>query len=133
MLATQPANDPFEMPTTLQIFPHPWFTYLKNVARAHRLESLRTFLVQRGRLQSWLGLAKTLFDQILEEGGVWHLYGHSWEIDNLGLWEDLAEILDYVGGRQGVSYVSNYALVASLGNGQVEGAGPQVVVSHRSN
>jgi hypothetical protein len=105
----------------LQIFPHPWFTYLKNVARAHRLESLQTLLSQRRRLQSWLELAKALFDQVLEEGGVWHLYGHSWDIDNLGLWADLGEILDYVGGREGVSYVSNCALVSSLG---MDGSGP---------
>ena len=133
MLATQPTNNPFEMPTTLQMFPHPWFTYLKNVARAHRLESLQTFLVQRRRLQSWMALAKTLFDLVLENGGVWHLYGHSWEIDSLGLWADLGEILDYVGGREGVSYVSNGALVSGLQNGHVECAGCQVVVSHRSN
>jgi hypothetical protein len=133
MLATRPAIIPFEMPTTLQIFPHPWFTYLKNVARAHRLESLQTFLVQRRRLQSWLALAKTLFDLVLEKGGIWHLYGHSWEIDSLGLWADLGEILDYVGRREGVSYVSNCALVSSSGNGQVERAGHEVVVSHRSN
>jgi peptidoglycan/xylan/chitin deacetylase (PgdA/CDA1 family) len=128
MLATRPTANPFEMPTTLQMFPHPWFTYLKNVARAHSLESLQMFLVQRRRLQSCLALAKALFDLVLENGGIWHLYGHSWEIDNFGLWADLGEILNYVGGREGVSYVSNCALVSSLENGQVERAGDQVVV-----
>lgn len=132
MLATRPATNAFEIPTTLQMFPHSWSTYLKNVARAHRLECLQTFLVQRRRLQSWLALAKTLFDLVLENGGIWHLYGHSWEIDNLGLWADLGEILDYVGGRNGVSYVSNCALVSSLQREHVDRAGNQVVVSHRS-
>jgi peptidoglycan/xylan/chitin deacetylase (PgdA/CDA1 family) len=128
MLSTRPTVNPFEMPTTLQMFPHPWFTYLKNVARAHSLESLQMFLVQRRRLQSWLAVAKALFDHVLENGGIWHLYGHSWEIDNLGLWADFGEILDYVGGREGVSYVSNCALVSSLESGQVERTGDQVVV-----
>jgi peptidoglycan-N-acetylglucosamine deacetylase len=132
MLATLPTANPFEMATTLQMYPHPRFTYLKNVARAHRLESLQMFLVQRRRLQNWLSLAKTLFDLVLENGGIWHLFGHSWEVDELGLWADLGEILDYVSGREGVSYVSNSALVLSLQNGQAARAVPQVVVPHRS-
>jgi DNA-binding NarL/FixJ family response regulator len=41
MLATRLAFNAFEMPTTLQVFPHATFTYLKNVARARSLE-LRT-------------------------------------------------------------------------------------------
>jgi peptidoglycan/xylan/chitin deacetylase (PgdA/CDA1 family) len=111
MLATRPTFTPFEMPTTLQIFPHPSLTYLKNVARARRLESLQTCLLQMPRLGSWLELGKRLFDIVLENGGIWHLYGHSWEIERLGLWDDLCEILDYVGRREGVSYVPNCALV----------------------
>jgi hypothetical protein len=105
------------MPTTLQIFPHPPSAYLKNVARARKLESVQTYLFQMPRQGSWLELGKRLFDEVLEKGGIWHLYGHSWEVDRLGLWDDLREILDYVGGREGVSYVPNGALVPTLPNG----------------
>jgi peptidoglycan-N-acetylglucosamine deacetylase len=111
MLATRPAFNPFKMPTTLQIFPHPSFTYLKNVANAGSLESLQTCLVQMPRLGSWVELGKRLFDKVLEKGGIWHLHGHSWEVERLGLWDDLCQILDYVGRREGVSYVPNCALV----------------------
>ncbi len=85
MLATRPACNPFEMPTTLQIFPHPSLTSLKNVASAPRLESLQTCLVQMPRLGSWLELGRKLFDRVLENGGIWHLCGHSWEVERLGL------------------------------------------------
>jgi len=111
MLATRPTFNAFEMPTTLQIFPHPRLTYLKHVARERTLESMQTCLFQITRLGSWLELAKRLFDEILEKGGIWHLHGHSWEVERLGLWEDLGEILNYVGRRDGVSYVKNCALV----------------------
>jgi peptidoglycan/xylan/chitin deacetylase (PgdA/CDA1 family) len=110
MLATRPAFPPFEMPTTLQVFPHAPFTYVKNVLRAQSLKSLQSCVVQMPRLGSWLELGKRLFDAVLENGGIWHLYGHSWEVERLSLWDDLCEILDYVGGREGVSYVSNCAL-----------------------
>jgi peptidoglycan-N-acetylglucosamine deacetylase len=116
MLATRPAFNPFKMPTTLQIFPHPPFTYLKNVARAWSPEGLQAYLVQWPRLGSWLELGKRLFDGVLENGGIWHLHGHSWEIDRLGLWEELREMLDYVCRRKGVSYVTNCELVPDADN-----------------
>lgn len=111
MLAMRSTFNPFEMPTTLQIFPHPRLTYLKHVARERTLESVQTYLLQLSRLGSWLELAKKLFDEVLEKGGIWHLCGHSWEVERLGLWEDLAEILDYVSRRDGVRYVQNFALL----------------------
>jgi peptidoglycan/xylan/chitin deacetylase (PgdA/CDA1 family) len=110
-LATRPTFNPFEMPTTLQVFPHRPLTYLKNAARAWSFESLQSSLAQMARLGSWRELAKALFDAMLENGGIWHLYGHSWEIEKLGLWNDLCEILDYVCRRDHVSYVPNCALL----------------------
>jgi len=111
MLATRVSFDPFEMPTSLQAFPHAPFTYVKNVARARSLESLQSFLIHLPRVRNWLALGKRLFDSVLEKGGVWHLFGHSWEIEQLGIWDDLREILDYVCRRDGVRYVPNCALL----------------------
>jgi peptidoglycan/xylan/chitin deacetylase (PgdA/CDA1 family) len=111
MLATRPTSSPFEMPTTLEVFPHGPFTYLKNVARARSLESLQSFFVQMPRLGSWVELAKRLFDAVLEDGGVWHLCGHSWQIERLDLWGGLRELLDYVCRRDAVRYVPNCALL----------------------
>jgi hypothetical protein len=114
MLAARPGFHPFEMPTTLQVFPHGRSTYLKNVARSRSFESLQTCLVQMARLGNWVELGKALFDEVLEKGGIWHLCGHSWEIEGLNLWDGLREILDYVGGREGVRYVSNSELVPAV-------------------
>lgn len=107
MLATASEFEPFEIPTTLQIFPHAKFSYIKNIVRARKVESLQVYLANRTWLGNWLELGKRLFDSVLEKGGVWHLWGHSWEIDKLGLWGDLGKMLDYVCNRQGVSYLSN--------------------------
>ena len=111
MLATRPTFNPFEMPTTLQVFPHAPFTYLKNVTRARSLESLQSYVVQLPRLGNWVELGKRLFDGVMENGGVWHLYGHSWEIERLGLWSGLRELLDYVCQRDQVRYVRNCELL----------------------
>jgi hypothetical protein len=66
------------------------------------------------QFKDWVELGKQLFRQVLEQGGVWHLYGHSWEIEELGIWGDLREMLDYVSNRQGVSYVTNGQLLSLL-------------------
>lgn len=116
MLATRRNFNPFEIPTTVQGFPHPSATYLKNAARARKLEGLETCATQFRHLGSWVELGKRLFDTALENGGVWHLYGHSWEIERFGLWDELRSLLDYVSRRQGVSYIPNCGLVAASGS-----------------
>jgi hypothetical protein len=99
------------MPTTLQVFPHSPFTYLKNAARARSLESFESYVSQMPRLGNWVELGKRLFDGVLENGGIWHLCGHSWEIERLGLWNGLRELLDYVCQRDDVRYVRNCELL----------------------
>jgi peptidoglycan-N-acetylglucosamine deacetylase len=113
MLSTRLEFEPFEMPTTLQVSPQPRSSYLKNIARGRKLEALPVCLANFNRLGNWRELGKTLFDFVLENGGVWHLYGHSQEIEELGLWEELKEILDYVSSREGVRYVPNCELLLS--------------------
>jgi peptidoglycan/xylan/chitin deacetylase (PgdA/CDA1 family) len=111
MLSTSLDFRHFEMPTTVQLFPHSRSAYLRNILRAREVSSLQTCISHAANLGNWLRLAKRLFDSVFQQGGVWHLYGHSWEIDKLGLWQDLEELLDYVSNRAGVTYVTNSELL----------------------
>jgi hypothetical protein len=111
MLSTRLAFDPFEMPTTVQVSPHPRSSYIKNIARARKLEGLQVCLAHVIKLGNWLELGKRLFDSVLQNGGIWHLYGHSWEIEELGLWKDLEEMLDYVCKREEATYLPNWKLI----------------------
>ncbi|MGB6598726.1 MAG: hypothetical protein WBE70_16550, partial [Candidatus Acidiferrum sp.] len=43
--------------------------------------------------RDWAALAKNLFLRTTERGGVFHLWGHSWEIDEQGQWENLEMFL----------------------------------------
>jgi peptidoglycan-N-acetylglucosamine deacetylase len=112
MLAIGLQFDPFEMPTTIQVSQHRRSNYVKNVLRARTLDGLQVCLGNMTRLGDWLELAKKLFDSVLENGGIWHLTGHSHELEELGLWKDLEEILDYVCKRKGVTYVPNWKLIS---------------------
>ena len=47
---------------------------------------------------------------VLENGGIWHLWGHSWEIEQNGDWEILADILNFVkqnGENYGAEFLTN--------------------------
>lgn len=114
MLATGLDFQPFEMPTSLQVYPHSRTTYVKNTAKARRVGRLYDYLTRLSRGNAWVELGKKLFDRVVREGGVWHLYGHSWEIDQLGLWGDLGKMLDYVCKRDGVVYIPNGKVLGYL-------------------
>lgn len=118
MLSAGLRFNPFEMPTTVQAYPHQRLTYVRNVIRGGEIDSAQTFLSHSTRLSSWVDLSKRLFDSVLERGGVWHIYGHSWELDDLHLWRNLEEVLDYVCNREGVMYVSNGELTEVVTDGK---------------
>ncbi|MFI8106670.1 polysaccharide deacetylase family protein [Streptomyces sp. NPDC086023] len=92
---------PLELPTTVHAF-------------AHRLDGPTAFRLARGRpwtaaglFLRWDELALRWFDLCLELGGVFHLWGHSWEVEARHDWRRLERVLSHVGGRPGVRYLSN--------------------------
>jgi peptidoglycan/xylan/chitin deacetylase (PgdA/CDA1 family) len=58
-------------------------------------------------LVDWRTNAKLLFDHVLENGEIWHLWGHSWEIERNKDWSKLEEVLEYVSNRENVAYLEN--------------------------
>jgi len=107
MLSHSPAFNAYEMPTTVQAYPHTPLAYLRNLGKQGDLAGLYGYVTDLHRCKNWVQLGKKLFDKVLAEGGIWHLYGHSWEIEALNLWDELAEMLDYVARRPGASYLLN--------------------------
>ncbi len=111
---------PFKMPTTLHAYPHLTWHYFRNAARAKNLSGLFDYFTRFWQVTRWVDLGKQMFDGVREKGGVWHLYGHSWLVDELNLWADLTELLDYVSMRKDVTYVSNAELLSlSLSQGKM--------------
>jgi len=65
-------------------------------------------------LFNWTTLAKNIFKSVLKNGGVFHLYGHSWEIEYYKLWEDLEKIFKYISNRRDVYYLTNSEVLENL-------------------
>jgi peptidoglycan/xylan/chitin deacetylase (PgdA/CDA1 family) len=78
--------------TTIQAFPHSPLAYTKNALKRRSLGNLvraRALLY----LRDWRELAEKLLERTLSRGGVFHLWGHSWEIEQEHQWDRLEELL----------------------------------------
>jgi peptidoglycan/xylan/chitin deacetylase (PgdA/CDA1 family) len=80
------------LPTSVQAHPHGPMAYARNAIRRHSPSNLvRGVLHARGT--DWVALCRRLRDVALQRGGVLHLWGHSWEIEENGQWGALEEAL----------------------------------------
>ncbi len=62
-------------------------------------------------LMNWDQLAIALFDYVQKSGGVFHLWGHSWEIDANEDWARLENVFRYIAHKPDVTYMTNKELV----------------------
>ena len=92
----------FLIPTTVQVFPHGPMTYAKNAIK--RFSSNYFGMSQallRGR--DWTTLAKDLLSRTIERNGVFHLWGHSWEIEQENQWAQLNDFLAFARSCENVA------------------------------
>jgi peptidoglycan-N-acetylglucosamine deacetylase len=104
-----PGADLFRAPTTVHAYSH-----LVDAVPALRLAQPNLSAAWR-LYRSWDLLAMRLFDQTLRSGGVFHLWGHSWEIDAHGDWDRLRRVFAYIAGRPGARYVVNGLIPSQVG------------------
>lgn len=114
-----PPADPFLLPTTLQVYPMPfrklgahvywWGKLLQPFF--DRAPALRALGVSLPFFRSFEALACTTFDIALKQGEVFHLWGHSWEIDKYALWQPLERVLSYISKREDCRYITNGEMI----------------------
>lgn len=80
------------IPTTIQAHSHDLSAYARNCVRRGRARNLLQ-LFRAGGQKSWESLANRLLRKACDTGGVFHLWGHSWEIDTFRQWDALDRVL----------------------------------------
>jgi peptidoglycan-N-acetylglucosamine deacetylase len=85
------------MPTSLQAYPHGFLAFAKNAIKRRRLDNFWRF-VTHGRSSDWPALAASFLSGGMEHGGVFHLWGHSWELEATAQWRRLDEALHFLSG-----------------------------------
>ena len=103
-------NNAWVMPTTIHAFPIPYYIRLRHELITRNWQGIYK-LLHIGLRKNWMKLAITLFEDVLKTGGIWHLWGHSWEIEKYGLWDDLSLILNTVSENSCVQYFTNSQVV----------------------
>ncbi len=97
------------MPTTLQAYPHTRLDFARNAIKRKAAGNLWRCIAHGGG--DWARLGESLLRRALAHGGVFHLWGHSWELEKTGQWRRLDDVLRLVGD------VAKQAV--SLTNGQI--------------
>jgi peptidoglycan/xylan/chitin deacetylase (PgdA/CDA1 family) len=99
--------DPARMPVSCQCAPQSRAIRLRHALREGNLRGLRNWSRWFGLESEFASLARLMFDRVLRQGGVFHLWGHSWELEEGGLWSACEDVLRYIARRPGVAYVTN--------------------------
>jgi peptidoglycan-N-acetylglucosamine deacetylase len=112
---TQAPRDCYRLWTTLHAHPYSLQKSLGNILRHRSYTNLSGTSLACGNIgKSWISLAKAYFDRVRLNGGVFHLWGHSWEIERLGLWNDLEDILAYISANKNVDYLTTGELLKTI-------------------
>jgi peptidoglycan-N-acetylglucosamine deacetylase len=90
--APRQVNGIFVMPTTLQAHAHHGLAYARNAAKRGTWANFWQYII-RGCPSNWEQLVEPLLQKALTSGGVFHLWGHSWELELNSQWERLARVL----------------------------------------
>jgi len=94
-------DEPYEAPTSLHTYNH-WRSDVWRIAGFAKFNptAIRHYF-------GWDSLGRAMFDRVAGTGGVFHIWGHSWEIDDHNDWDRLEGMLRYISARSGVEYVTN--------------------------
>ena len=114
---TEASDDPLQMGTTTHAVRHladGWPVVRRS----------RTLGQARAMWGNWDVLARQLFEEARAGGGVFHLWGHSWEIEANDDWSRLRSLLRYIADHADVKFVTNGELVEQVRD-VTRGGGPK--------
>lgn len=103
----------FEIPTTIQFYPHPKAVYVRNYVKAGswgaRAKGLRLALQH----DDWLARMYALFDYACEQESVFHLWAHSVDMNAINAWNEIDRFFEYAAKKVAVpNRLSNQQLVS---------------------
>lgn len=95
-LCFHPGRSQFELPTTIQFYPHSKAVYWRNFVSAGNWGARHTGLRLAVRTTGWIQRMYALFDHACHHGGTFHMWAHSYEIEQLGGWNELDRFFMHV-------------------------------------
>jgi peptidoglycan-N-acetylglucosamine deacetylase len=106
---------PLYMPVSFQFFPHPRTVHLRHALKERNLWGIVSWH-RFWRMESDpMRLVELMLQHIFECGGILHMWGHSWEIEEFDLWGVLEAVLSRVANQGGVLYLTNSQTLGAIG------------------
>jgi peptidoglycan/xylan/chitin deacetylase (PgdA/CDA1 family) len=94
-----PGNKPYEMPTTIQFYPHDRAVYMRNFLGSGNWYNRIDGLLLAMQHENWIRRLYAMFDYACRNNGTFHLWGHSKQIDQLNAWHELDVFFKHVASR----------------------------------
>lgn len=94
-------DNPYEAGTSVHAYNHGWYDLwrISYFAKFRPAKALQ--------YAGWDSLACAMFDRVITQGGIYHLWGHSWEIEKHNDWDRLERVFRYISAHPQVKYVAN--------------------------
>jgi peptidoglycan/xylan/chitin deacetylase (PgdA/CDA1 family) len=95
----------YEIPTSIHAYKH--WSDIKKIATISNFDYMNFFKY----FSNWDQLAIVFFNHIMQNGQIFHLWGHSWEIEKHNDWDKLEKVLKHIANRRNVMYGTNAELL----------------------
>ena len=110
-------SNPFLMGTTIQAVDRMILSKGKQILNTDN-KNFGNYLLSGGRIfKNWHSLAISSFDYVMKNGGIWHLWGHSKEIEDNNDWKQLEKVLEYVsnnGKKNNAEFLTNGEILTEI-------------------
>ncbi len=114
-LRTGTRFDRYRMPVTFQVYPHTRGVHVRHALKGRNLSGLAAWVTRMGAATDLSTLTARLLQRLRADGGVLHLWGHSWELEEAGLWDVTRTLVELLAGQEAIRYLTNGELVRFLG------------------
>jgi peptidoglycan/xylan/chitin deacetylase (PgdA/CDA1 family) len=104
---TETRFDPFCMPVSFQFYPHSQSIHARHALGELNLKGIMNWCMSYNMEKDLSQLSELVFGHVSKNGGVFHIWGHSWELEQFGLWDTLEKVLKHIANRPGVLYLTN--------------------------
>jgi peptidoglycan/xylan/chitin deacetylase (PgdA/CDA1 family) len=97
---TDRAFDPGCMPVSVQFVPHSRSIHVRHALKEANVKGLLNWVRVCRLVTDLPELCVMMMRSAAAESGVFHIWGHSWEVDNLGLWRQLEQVFETAASMQ---------------------------------
>jgi peptidoglycan/xylan/chitin deacetylase (PgdA/CDA1 family) len=108
--------DPFCMPVSYQFYPHSRLVHIRHGLKEGNISGLLAWITQYGFAPDIMAMNQRLLKYAESHGGVVHFWGHSWEIDDAGLWPLLKEVLVFLSDQNDILHLTNSQVLSEIPN-----------------